>query len=50
MEKIKLLMIDDNIELIGAVREYLKDNDNMEIVYEAHNGEEGISLIEKEGQ
>ena len=48
MEKIKLLMIDDNIELIGAVREYLKDNDNMEIVYEAHNGEEGISLIEKE--
>lgn len=48
MEKIKLLMIDDNIELIGAVKEYLKDNEEIELVYEAHNGEEGISLIEKE--
>ncbi len=48
MEKIKLLMIDDNIELIGAVKEYLKDSEEIELVYEAHNGEEGISLIEKE--
>lgn len=48
MEKIKVLMIDDNIELIGAVKEYLKDNKDIELTYEAHNGEEGISLIEKE--
>ncbi len=48
MEKIKVLMIDDNIELIGAVKEYLKDNSEIEVVYEAYNGEEGISLVEKE--
>lgn len=48
MEKIKLLMIDDNVGMIEAVKEYLKDNENMELVYEAYNGEEGISLIEKE--
>lgn len=48
MEKIKLLMIDDNVGMIEAVKEYLKDNENMELVYEAYNGEEGIALIEKE--
>ncbi len=48
MKKIKLLMIDDNIQLIGAVREYLKDNKEIELVYEAHNGQEGIEVIEKE--
>lgn len=41
-------MIDDNIQLIGAVREYLKDNKEIELVYEAHNGQEGIEVIEKE--
>ncbi len=48
MKKIRLLMVDDNIELIGAVKEYLKDNKDMELVYEAYNGKEGIELIEKE--
>lgn len=48
MRKIKILMIDDNIQLIEAVKEYLTNNQNMELVYEAYNGQEGIELIEKE--
>ncbi len=41
-------MIDDNIQLIEAVKEYFKENEEIEVVYEAYNGEEGIQLIEKE--
>ena len=45
MGKIKVLMIDDNINLIKMVKEYFKINDNIEITLEAHNGKEGIELI-----
>ncbi len=38
MKKIRLAMIDDNIELIGAVKEYLKDNEQIELLYEAYDG------------
>ena len=48
MKKIRLAMIDDNIELIGAVKEYLKDNEQIELLYEAYDGKEGMALIEKE--
>ena len=41
-------MIDDNVQLIEAVREYLKDNQEIELAYEAHDGKEGIEVIEKE--
>ena len=47
MEKINILMIDDNINLIGMVREYFKDNENVDIAFEAHDGEEGINEITK---
>ena len=40
-------MIDDNINLIGMVREYFKDNENVDIAFEAHDGEEGINEITK---
>ena len=43
MKKINILMIDDNINLIGMVREYFKDNEDVEIAFEAHDGEEGIN-------
>jgi two-component system, response regulator, stage 0 sporulation protein A len=46
MEKIKVLMIDDNVNLIEMVKEYSKDK-NIEIAYEAYNGEEGIIELEK---
>lgn len=48
MNKIKLMMIDDNVNLVGMVKEYFKDNDLIDLVYTAHDGLEGINLIEKE--
>ena len=48
MEKIKVLMIDDNINLVEMVKEYFKENKNIEIAYTAHDGIEGLEKIEKE--
>lgn len=48
MKKVKLLMIDDNAQLIEAVSEYFKDNDEIEVTYKAYDGKEGIDVIEKE--
>ena len=49
MEKINILMIDDNINLIGMVKEYFKENDKVNIAFEAHDGEEGINELVKNG-
>ena len=48
MEKIKVMMIDDNVSLVEMVKEYFKDNENIEIYKQAHNGLDGIKLIEEE--
>ena len=48
MEKIKVLMIDDNVNLINMVKEYFNGSSNIEISLEAYNGEEGIKLITEE--
>lgn len=48
MEKIKVLMIDDNVNLIGMVEDYFKDHPKIEIVGKAYDGEEGLKII-KEG-
>ena len=47
MDKVKVLMIDDNVELIGAVKEYFKSSKQIEIIEEAHDGLEGFKKIEK---
>ena len=47
MKKIKVLMIDDNINLVEMVKEYFKENDNIEISLTAHDGEKGLELIEQ---
>ena len=47
MEKIKLLVIDDNENLVEMIKEYFKDNGNIQVVLEAKNGDEGIHLIDK---
>lgn len=49
MKNIKVLMIDDNIELINMVKEYFSDHANIEVSLEAHDGIEGLKLI-KENQ
>ncbi|MBQ9071650.1 MAG: sporulation transcription factor Spo0A [Bacilli bacterium] len=48
MNKIKVLMIDDNVQLIEAVKEYFSSSKAVEIVCEAHDGLEGIKKIESE--
>lgn len=45
MEKIKVLMIDDNVNLTQMVEDYFEDNSRIEIVGKAHDGEEGLKII-----
>ena len=48
MDKIKVLMVDDNKNLVGMVKEYFKNHEIISIDYEAYDGLEGIELIDKE--
>ena len=48
MDKIKVLMVDDNLNLVEMVREYFKNNDRISVNYVAYDGEQGIELIDKE--
>lgn len=47
MEKIKVLMIDDNVNLVGMVEDYFEDNSKIEIVGKANDGEEGLKIIKE---
>lgn len=49
MEKIKVLMIDDNANLIEMVTDYFEDHPKIEIVGKALDGEAGLKII-KEGK
>ena len=49
MKNIKVLMIDDNIELVTMVEEYFSNHENIDISLKAYNGVEGMKLI-KENQ
>lgn len=46
MDKIKVLMIDDNVQLIEAVKEYFSSSNQIEVVDEAYDGISGIEKIE----
>lgn len=49
MKNIRVLMIDDNINLVDMVKEYFCSNQSsISIDFCAYDGEEGIRLIEKE--
>ena len=45
MEQIKLLLIDDNIELVNMVKEYFSSHAKIKVVKEAYDGAEGIEYI-----
>ncbi len=47
MENIRILMIDDNVKLIDAVKEYFKNNKEVNVVLEAYDGLEGFNLIKE---
>lgn len=48
MEKIKVLMIDDNVNLVEMVKDYFENHPKIEIVGSANDGMEGLNII-KEG-
>ncbi len=45
MNKVRVLMIDDNIDLVSMIKEYFKDHASIEVVLEANDGERGLELI-----
>lgn len=46
MKKTRLLVIDDNEDLVVMLKEYFKEVSNIEVVLEAKDGKEGIELID----
>lgn len=50
MKEIKLLMIDDNINLVNMVKEFLKDDDQIKVTLVGHDGREGITQAEKQDE
>lgn len=45
MDKVNVLIIDDNPGLIGMVKEYYQNHDKINIVFTASNGKEGMEII-----
>ncbi len=45
MDKIKVMVIDDNVNLAEMIKEYFLDNKKIEVVSIYHNGEEGLNAI-----
>ena len=48
MKSINVLMVDDNVNLIRMVEEFFKNTKRINLAFEAHDGAEGIKLIEEE--
>ena len=47
MEKIKLLIIDDNTKLVDMIEEYFSSHSLIDVSLKAYSGEEGIELVQK---
>jgi two-component system response regulator (stage 0 sporulation protein A) len=47
MDNIKVLMIDDSVELVNQVKEYFSDHANINVCLEAYDGDEGLKLIKE---
>ncbi len=48
MEKIRTLVVDDNISLIEMIKEYFKNNKQISIDFVAYDGIDGINILTKE--
>lgn len=46
MEKIRVLMIDDNVNLVNMVKEFFSSHSIIDIVFSAYDGESGIEVIQ----
>ena len=47
MEKVKMLVVDDNVLLLDALKEYFNESNCIDIKYTACDGEEAIDILEK---
>ena len=47
MENIKVLVIDDNVELVSMIKKYFSDHKNINVCLEAYDGYEGLELIKE---
>ncbi len=47
MEKVKMLVVDDNVLLLDALKEYFNGSNCIDIKYTACDGEEAIDILEK---
>lgn len=47
MKNIRVLMVDDNVNLVGMIKEYFASHLNIDIVLEAYDGVQAIDVIEK---
>ncbi len=48
MEKTRLLVVDDNKELVNMIKEYFSKHASIEVSLEANDGVTGLNLIEKQ--
>lgn len=49
MEKIRILMIDDNVNLTEMVKEYFSNNERIEVSLCSYNGKDGLETIINKG-
>ena len=47
MEKVKMLVVDDNVLLVDALKEYFNGSNCIDIRYSAVNGEEAMDILSK---
>ncbi|MDD5980074.1 MAG: sporulation transcription factor Spo0A [bacterium] len=45
MNKTRLFIIDDNVELVNMIKEYFENRADIEVKFTAHNGEDGIKIM-----
>ena len=45
MKTQKLLVVDDNLNLVNTIREYANNSDKIDLEYEAYDGEEGLKIL-----
>ena len=47
MNNIKVLVVDDNQELVNKIKEYFSDHADINVSLEANDGEEALKLIKE---
>lgn len=48
MEKIKIMVVDDNRDLVTTIADYFQNHPSIEVLHTAYNGKQCLDLLEKE--